>query len=155
MTMPSDFLTALKSGREAALEAERNREEIDAVLLQLKKQIAEFSENKLALARTSASPSEVISPELKLMPARSLVVAPVKQGALLVWCGDAVREICEFGLGLRGYPVEIRYLRRFISVYDRESLVAELNDLLASPHVGRIFNEFLGSPPAAPANDSA
>lgn len=156
MTTSTNFLAALKSGQEAALQAEKNREEIDAVLLDLKKQVLEFSGNQLVLSRTPSGPSEAVSPELRHhVPAQG---KQPKDGALFLWKGGEFRELCTLSLGPRGYPVEINYLRRYINAYDRESLVEELNELLASPQVGRIVNEFLGSPRAptpTPANDGA
>ncbi len=130
--------------------------EIDALLLDLKKQILEFSGNKLLLSRTASNPSEVVSPELRhQVPAQG---KQPKEGALFLWKGGDFREICTLALGPRGYPVEISYLHRYINAYDRESLAEELNELLASPQVGRIFNEFLGLPDTSiptPANDGA
>ena len=118
------ILAARRDAAVASVEAEKCRSEVDAVLLELNDQLATEFHGTVVVIRLPAS--------------------------LAVVYGSTERELCGLTLGVRGYPIELRYAKRTVSVYDQESLAGALAEFLGTIEVGAIFNELLGAPKDVP-----
>lgn len=118
------ILAARREAVVAGIKAEKCRNEVDSVLLELNDQLATEFHGTVVVIRLPAS--------------------------LAVVYGSTERELCGFAVGVRGYPIDLRYAKRTVSVYDRESLVGALTEFLGTIEAGAIFNELLGAPKDVP-----
>lgn len=134
--MRESFFDAVEEGQRAALDAERNRKEIQEVVEELDAEIAGRSADRLHVVRERGSEGVILGDR---------VSGRVHQALLLV-SGEGRYPLCKFQEGPRGYPVEISYPGGFAAPTDRASLVVALKDVLSTPAVGSIFNHVLGPP---------
>ena len=147
MTMQADLLAAMNKGVEADDTANANRVAVQTILAQVEQGLATFAGAPVELVRQPRSgPSEALMPpgvrHILEPPARRYQVLAVKHG-------DATHDLCEWEEGALVFPVTLRFSKRTEVAFDEMSLVAALNDLLATPAVGRILKHLRG--PAARA----
>ncbi len=138
--MGDNFLDAVAQGRRAAL-AEKNRQEIQSVLDELDEQIRAYTGGRLGVARVSgAGPQAGCPPEAQ----NGRVF-----GELVLVGGDLRQTLCGISECQGEFSVRMWYRGTYASAGSRDGLVKELNKLLSSPEVGRVFNTILGSPDTA------
>ena len=120
--MREDFSKAAAEGMRAAVSATRDIDEIDGVVRDLCNAVDHCTNGRVRVERITGDCGRLTANDFPL---------------------------CKFREAPNGYPVSIEYPGCFDNASDREGLVTALRDLLASPRVGRFFNEVLGEPPPA------
>jgi hypothetical protein len=149
----ADFRKAFRSGLDAYNDAERARKEIFGLFDEFAAQIHEESHGRVRIERTPRSQAVPIygssrSPTLSARPGEGMrtrgydaIVATGPSGQL--------EELCEYALGERGYPVNLRYAREDVRCHDREALEIGLQKLLAHPETGGKLQRLMGTEQAA------
>ena len=117
--MREDFLKAAAEGMRAAVSATRDIDEINGVVCDFCNAVDHCTGGRVRVERIAGDCGKLTANDFPL---------------------------CKFREAPNGYPVSIEYPGCFASASDCEGLVTALRDLLASPRVGRFFNEVLGAP---------
>lgn len=147
MNQRQAFVNAARNARRAAIDAERNRDEMLDVLAELEAAInADTSPGTFALYRHGTGLPRVL-------PTGSLAERVAAGDTLSIVTRGASERLCAFVPEARVYPIQIGFSNRVFFAHDREDLASILAKALEEPHIGRFLNQTLGPLDAAKAPD--
>ncbi|MCS4309078.1 hypothetical protein M2404_003441 [Rheinheimera pacifica] len=145
----NNFKRAFEQGIKHADEAAENIAEINEVLDDFIKSIAELSGNKVKISVKDKFESESGNPFTTALAAGIGYFGPKgRHYEALVATNDNVAdspqfELCEWKLSEKGYPVRISYAGQSPSCADKESLTDNLTELISSPRAGKFFKQLI------------
>jgi hypothetical protein len=143
----ADFRAAFDAGQDAATMAERARNEIDDVFVELSKAVSDATDGKIAIGRRhlTKAPSDLT----QLIAAFGV---RERYWAIVAWNPTAKdqepRQISLWEQDPSGYPCKLQFGRDEYSCHDRESLERCLSLLLQNAVVGEKLRAVMLLPPA-------
>ncbi|WP_334320402.1 hypothetical protein [Gilliamella apicola] len=144
-----DFTKSFKEGLISAENIEKEKSEINNIFDELNKQIHQASNEKINIIIDEQYESANKYPTIQSI-SRFIEEAIQKKTKLYI-----AAEACSFESERKvriaewkpsangGYPCIIRYEEHEVCVYDKGSLILELNNLIGSAYCGQIFNKLL------------
>ncbi|MBU9606811.1 hypothetical protein [Burkholderia multivorans] len=148
----TDFADAFRRGQEAAAEAARAREEVDAVFATVKQELLDASEGRIELARMSFEKprmrtlADMLAPLANLQaPARAEMEPWIPARNPKAADGSWVK-LAKWSRPHEGYPCVLSYDSRDVRCHDRESLSDAVGELLASSWGGEKLRSLLNLP---------
>ena len=132
-----DFVTSLKKGFELAQQADENNKEIDAVFVELNRQLNEVYAGKVFLERDSSE--NMINKFNNLINGERYPDHSVNERMVIVVLNQRVKRksIANWTQAATGYPCSIAYAGQKHICADKESLELAIADLLADPFVAK------------------
>jgi len=134
-----DFTKSLEAGLQLAIEAERNRHEVDEVFNELNRQISTATRNSIRILREQFDepPEDPLTFRLKriqywAISARHATLNTAKPWVLARWYQP-----------IAGYPCKITTRETEFFCENKEALEAGLANLLATPEVGRALHSLM------------
>jgi hypothetical protein len=151
----NEFPNALKQGMDAAEKAEIARKEIDAVFIDLEKQILDATDGKLKIFRTKFS-EEVWQPfEMKMLDPKPPKTYQAIAAKNFVIKNSPVAELAKWSPHYRGYPCKLTWSDKQINCMNKKALEEALADLIRDPLIADQLATLLRLEPDEPQEESA
>lgn len=140
----ADYIKAFKQGLGAAEAADRARKEIDAVFVDLNKQLQEATKNKISIDRREYEERKTL-PEALSIP---FLGAPRKTYWAIVASNPSinrspVKQLSRWSMDRAGYPCKIAWKGEDHLCLDKSALEDSLAELLQDPLVGEKFHALM------------
>lgn len=137
-----DFIKSLHSGIAAAQSAEKNRAEIDSVFAELNRQLAQATNNTVAIHRAERHE------QVDVFASIQTVFNRPKYWALMVGTpkGLCISEVARWETTESGYPCTIRMPSTVWMCVDKRGLESALSKLLQTSAVGEEIRKILAHP---------
>jgi len=143
----NSFKDAFDIGIKHAEETASNVEEIDEVLKEFTTSISHLTDGKLKVSIEQQFDPQNNSPFGLAATAALLNNSGRYYDALVVEnCkikNSPKKELCEWKLSEKGYPVKLSYKGESPSCADKKSLIESLSYLISTPRSGKIFKQLM------------
>jgi hypothetical protein len=143
----TDFKKALEEGISAAQKADFERKQIEEVLEELDRQIAQATGDKVRIQRMEIPPSLVdfFRPEARRESSYWAIAAYSTKVP-----DKSEKELAKWSVAPSGYPCKVAWGNTIRYCEDRESLELTLADLLRDPEVGQKIHSLMEPGPVPP-----